>query len=416
MKKLVFILLLVLIVFSCNEQDTAISESTEPGYPYTIDFEKGLNNKSEITLSSIADSITYIRLDREMKVPLGRCFVLHVTDDEVFVDAYGDESFLYRYNLKGELLNSIGKVGRGPGEYLTARFSVNEESQTIVAFCILTGQYLIYKYDGTYVGKLPVDKENCEGIYTTHYLSDSTFLNVFSFAGYKSSMPERFPLFRIFDNKDITLFTYPHPINREIDNIKDDFRMFVTSSYCIRNGDSYNLFFGTSDSVFTVCKDTAFLSYLFDKGKYNPSEEYKYNYLVRARADGNYPEYLLHASCLMERRNRVYIAQTLGTDKYIFEYNNKTNETRSMKLPDDEYDFVNDINGDKDFYIRGYYNNNTMADIIHSSEFIQNIKSSEFKSKPYNDSVSHERLINLSKEIKPDDNPVLRIVHLKQNI
>jgi len=413
MKKVAFMLLLVMIMFSCNEQETAISGSTEPGYPYTINFEKGLDNKLEITLSSIADSITYIRLDREMKVPLGRCFVLYVADDEVFVYAPGEESFLYRYNLKGELLNPIGKVGRGPGEYLTGTFSINEESQTIVAFCILTGHYLIYKYDGTYVGKLPVDTENGEGVYETHYLSDSTFLNIFSYAGYKSSLPEKFPLFRVFDNKDRTHFTYPHPVNREIDNINDDFMMFVTSSYCIRNGNSYNLFLSNSDSVFTVCGDTAFLSYLFDKGKYTPSEEYKYNYLISGRVEGDYPEYLLEASSLMERGNEVYIAQTLGTEKYIFEYNKETNVTRSMKLPDDEYEFVNDINGGRDFNIGGY-NNNTMADIIHSFEFMQYIKSSEFKSKAYNDSISHEKLIGLSKEIKPDDNPILRIVHLKQ--
>jgi hypothetical protein len=261
---------------------------------------------------------------------------------------------------------------------------------------------------------LPVDKINCEGIYETHYLSDSTFLNIFSFAGYKLSLPERFPLFRIFDNKDRTLFTYPHPINREIENITDDFMMFVTSSYCIRNGNYFNLFFGNSDSVFTVCGDTAFLNYLFDKGKHSPSEEYKYNHLVSGRAEGHYPEYLLDASGLMERCNKVYIAQTLGTGKYIFEYNNETNVTSSMKLPDDEYEFVNDINGGRDFNLIGYYNNNTMADIIESSEFIQYINSSEFRSKPYNDSISHRKLINLSEELKPDDNPILRIVHLKQ--
>ena len=136
MKKLQFLLVTSIFINGCGSKREVLEEFI-PDFNQIaqIDLYKGLTDQAgPYMLSDIADSIKFIPLEKTGSSLIASVSRVEVDGKNIIVDAaYGQtESFYFRYNTDGRFINSIGRVGRGPGEYSHSDFSIDYEKKRIV--------------------------------------------------------------------------------------------------------------------------------------------------------------------------------------------------------------------------------------------------------------------------------------------
>ena len=112
---LLTIILMILQLSCINRKSDKKAEDVKP-YPHFIDISEGFNNTSEIKLSDIADSISYIILSKEKNTLIGDIAKIQISGDNIYMR--GSDGMIMRFDITGKFLNSFGNIGRGPKEYL----------------------------------------------------------------------------------------------------------------------------------------------------------------------------------------------------------------------------------------------------------------------------------------------------------
>ena len=142
------ILLIAIIGNACNnEKEKDINSQSF----YTIDFPDILKNQQEVFVSNIAESVEYIRLDTTSSSLLGRIIDAKFTKDYIFIHHNGNH-LLAQFDIKGNFIRNIGKIGRGPREYtLIRKFSVDEENQLIYIQTSYKKGIMVFSFSGKYV-------------------------------------------------------------------------------------------------------------------------------------------------------------------------------------------------------------------------------------------------------------------------
>ena len=116
--KFQYLLLIDIIIFSfsCTSQDNNF-----------YNFNPNTIVNKEFTLSDIADNIFYIPLDNTFLVSSNN--QIKLTDNNIFL--YGQDGIV-SYNRNGTFIKKIGSIGRGPGEYISARYiAIDKNNRTI---------------------------------------------------------------------------------------------------------------------------------------------------------------------------------------------------------------------------------------------------------------------------------------------
>ena len=130
--KCYFLILTFILIFSCRPVVRSIYEFD----PRTI-------KEEEFTLSEIADDISYIPLDNIF--PLGRIPKTVIIKNAIYINPVN--TGLLRYDREGRFLNKIGKIGRGPGEYINyMHFCVDDKTGKV--FNVSNRNELIQVFSG----------------------------------------------------------------------------------------------------------------------------------------------------------------------------------------------------------------------------------------------------------------------------
>ena len=137
MKASLFVLT-IFLVFSCGSPDNEI---------IMIDLEN--LNGEEITLSEIADEITYIPLDNSITIGMINSFYNPIViGNSVYL--YDHETGIMVFNRIGELQGIIGTMGRGLGEYIRGnKFAVDENTGRVYV-CDAGNIIKIYSVSGSF--------------------------------------------------------------------------------------------------------------------------------------------------------------------------------------------------------------------------------------------------------------------------
>lgn len=115
-KCLVSIVSIVLFIISCKSQKKNLYE-----------FDPISLTENAINLSEIADNVTYIPLDKTF--PLGLIYKYEFVNNSIYLSA--KDIGILVYNRDGKFLRRIGKIGRGPGEYIfPVFFTVDNKTET----------------------------------------------------------------------------------------------------------------------------------------------------------------------------------------------------------------------------------------------------------------------------------------------
>ncbi len=136
-------LFMVFLITSCKSSDDEILQ---------IDLDKSAG--TEITLSAIADEISYIPLDNSypMSIYFQRAEII---DDMIYLREKDNGMFVL--DKSGKMVRKYGNRGRGPEEYILGnRFAIDREDR--VLYLLDKKRILKFSLDGPYLGDISLEK------------------------------------------------------------------------------------------------------------------------------------------------------------------------------------------------------------------------------------------------------------------
>jgi hypothetical protein len=398
---------LMIHLISCLNQrpDKKAEINDVKPYPYIIDISEGFKNSSKIRLSDIADSIKYIVLSKEREVIIGSFPFMQMTESDYYLQFRG---LIYRFDLSGKFLNTIGKIGRGPEEYLSGSlFTINPSSEIIYVKRNYMHDYISYNSSGAFIGNVSLKKS--DNIWEFNCLSDSVFMYTFQYSFMKDKSLEDVILCGLFNKNGTRIQVIEHPAK----NAPSDVNMsrFATPLpfFTFYN---YDVVLNYVDTIYKITKDSIFPGFILNWGTIPHRQTFGELYYIQTEPL-NKVESTGH---FFEISDKAYFGLK-DMDKYfLFEYDKNTSNTRSMLAKGKEdYGFINDIDGGVSFYPKWTNKaGNVWIDYDDAFNF-KKVHNDDFLSSSI--SISPERKENLKRflnNLQIDDNPVLKIVYLKK--
>lgn len=379
-------------------------------YPHIIKMTEGLQNKAQIKLSDIADSIRYIVLSKNKEVMIGSTRSIQMSDSNIFLKS---DNLVMRFDLSGKYLNSFGKLGRGPEEYLAGSvYSTTPNFDKVLILRSMMYDYLTFKPSGEYISKNKIS--HSRNLYDFICVSDSTILLTFWFIGsfmneeVLKSMPGVAGLYNL---KAEPLQIIDAPIkNMSIE--ANDLKKAISSNPTFTFFEKRVVLSPEGDTIFEVDKNSIKPGFIIDWGQTPHNHTIEELYYRQTTPSNKVINYMP----LLETTTKAFFRGRNMNDYFIFEYDKITANCRSMTTDQNNLGFINDLDGGVNFY--PYWTNR------EGNIWISEQDAYSFKDKHNNESISnsfaiHPEMKRKLKEfvdnLKQDDNPVLIIVYLKEN-
>lgn len=121
-------------------------------------------------------SMQYTVLEYTPDCIIGRLQQLLVNDDYIFVVNYRP-NVVYMFDRSGKFIRQIGKLGRGPQEYLSIQnIDVNQDQQEITVYDAKLGRAMTYNYAGKFLRAFKMMLLGISFNFLLLYMECSTFL------------------------------------------------------------------------------------------------------------------------------------------------------------------------------------------------------------------------------------------------
>ncbi len=168
--QLILLILMGLILFSCNQKKESKSIADENG---VREIKVDLKKSKDIDLADFADEVKYIKLETNEESTFSGIYKLEVNSKGIFIwDQYSTNKVLH-FSPDGKFLNKIGKVGRGPDEYIQSRdFIVDTVRNTVEIIGNFAFANFTYSFDGEFI-----ERAEYKNIYLNRYykLNDGNY-------------------------------------------------------------------------------------------------------------------------------------------------------------------------------------------------------------------------------------------------
>lgn len=390
--KSIYLIFLVFILLSCKPENKQL-----------LEFDPTKLVENNITLSEIADDITYIPLDN--KYPMGLIYdKIMFINNSIYLSAHNVGVLVF--NEKGKLLRKIGTIGRGPGEYIhNFNFAIDEKTETV------------YVCDGGNIIKV--------------YSKTSDFLRSFSLQKYGSSVD----VIDIYNSKFFASYAL------QFDDTKYDWIVLDTVGNLIKKqertspkflcnaGDSggtykyeniLSFWNDFTDTVFSILPDlTQKPSFIISPGEHrlpksrisSMEEMSKYMILKQIFETSRFIDIRYYYSFPVNKYAHVLIDKKNNKSFLTFL------KSDGSFIPEYTGGIINDLDGGIGFLPKSYHLNNNrefMVGLFNPYQIKARIKNDEFKNSipKYPDKKKDfERLAN---SLKETDNPILMMVRLKK--
>lgn len=398
--KIILIALLSILTVTCKNITSTTQEIVE------IDLLDGYSNVREFNLSDIVSDVSYIKLENHPKAFFSNGTPI-IHKGYILIKGSPRDKRLILFDSTGKYIRNIGRSGQGPGEFVVYEdVYFHPHEPKILVHDSSSKKLLIYSVEGECL-----EEFNYSSLYRHPFVK--AFFNQDGDIQVVLRRPfkkvEDFPLVRILD-QDFKETRVYHSITNEKDS---DGSVSGFSNYWINNGEFYmhDFFF---DNVYTQ-KDNDFFT-LF---KFNISEKHApafyiprnpgvwvYNSIPFVRSVGKY--FLIYA----------FLPQ-IKLDGYIpMVYDTQTNQLFRPESPKSTsyYDadipgINNDVDGFGQIVVSDTWDGK-IPDILNAMEVRQTIDQEEL-----NIGITHlnkrQQLIDMVKEMNPEDNSIVRIFTLR---
>jgi len=373
------LLFLFLLVMSCDSPDNEIIE---------VDFERISDN--EITLSAIADDITYVPLDNNY--PMSIFYGVELFNDTIYLDE--KDNGMFAMDMSGKIIRRYGSRGRGPGEYVYGlRFTIDRENRILY----LLDRYNILKYslNGTFLGNISLEKY--PGLFDDIKFKNS-FILVFEYINVGEAVYNW-----------IVLDTEGNLISEKYNSIPS-FKTgwgFIEKAYELESNTYYYSIY--NDTVFSISPDFSYRpSFLF-----RPSELRWPRHHVELSERFDY----INVSRVFETRAFIVLKYYYNQKSYMTFIDKSNGKSYKVTWEGENGGIINDLDGGVPFepvqclkkdgreYLVGY---------TQALDIISRVHSNDYKNYTPIYPEKKEALTKIAENIKETDNALLTIVRLKK--
>jgi hypothetical protein len=371
-------------LLSCN---STISE--------IIEIDLGRFDGTTISLSEIADDITYIPIDNDY--PMSIYFQrIEIFDDTIYLTE--KDIGMFALDMSGKMVKRYGSKGRGPGEYMYGnKFTIDREGR--ILYLLDMKNILKYSLDGTYLGKISLDK----------------YAGNFKELRYKDSMLMLFEFIALGEAVYdwIAIDSSGNLIREKLNYIPSFKSTFGPGGGVYEFDKSIGYWNGYNDTVFSVAADMSYGVSFFIA----PSElRWPRNDIEPALM----PKYIgLHLILETERfiiLKYFFKEQTLG---FIDKRNKRSYKVswQPVNHLDNNGGLPNDLDGGVPFQPKHYFEKNGVEYLVGFTQpvdILTRISSGDFSNSAVKCPEKKEALIKLAGKIVETDNSILTIVRLKK--
>ncbi len=157
-KKVVLTCILLGVILGCKQKEM-------PNDKTTIKF--SFDNQNS-TYEDVFESTEIIQLETNKNCLVSEISQMEICEDKIYILDWRLNA-LYLFNSKGKFMTSIGKVGRGPGEYIRPRyFFVNEKEKLVKVFDAPTMKLICFDLEGNFEREIKFNNY-LRGISETEY-------------------------------------------------------------------------------------------------------------------------------------------------------------------------------------------------------------------------------------------------------
>jgi hypothetical protein len=384
----IFRLIFFLLLFSgCASHETKIPEFD----PRSIDGET-------LTLSGIADDITYVPLDNAF--PLDRILSIYYNKSIIYLNSRNIGILTYRKN--GQLINKIGNIGRGPEEYLIyTYFCVSDKSGNIYNNSNMKDLIQVFSPGGLFLRSFKLESFSSL-VSDLKFYNDKLIVQCSAELGYDYDWVA-------FDTLGLLLKKQVRHLPKFDVNYGRS-----TEPYIFNNKLTY--YNAWSDTIFSITpvlteKPNLFIcpgDFRYPRGRLS----------LKQLIEGNYLDYQI-----FETINFFVIKYRYNKNFYIafIDKNRKNNFLNLYKTnfhtAEPESGIINDLDGGSWFLPVSYYMENGdeyLIGIQYPSQIKAHVSSEEFKNSNPKMPAKKKEFEELAASLKETDNPVLMIVRLKK--
>jgi len=154
MKKLIYLVLMLYLLFSCGSKQEKVEKTMENGVeivinhlePYKIGSQNSLTLEEILTIDTEDDEIANLGIPDIFGFEinsLGEIFILRTIT--------GEGDFIFKFNKNGEFVKSFGPQGQGPGEFQNPHHIALDSEDNIMIIDLGRGPLLKYNKDGVFI-------------------------------------------------------------------------------------------------------------------------------------------------------------------------------------------------------------------------------------------------------------------------
>lgn len=393
-----FVICLLLILSSCSSPENNLFQ-IEPG--------KFPDNK--ITLSEIADDITYIPLDKDNKYPLGVIYTFKIVNGSIFLSA--KDIGVLKFNSDGKGVRRIGSKGNGPGEYLHClSFTVDKRTGNI--YVADRDKIKVFSPDGIFVRDIPYG-DYIGGRHADHIEVFNSLLFLSDGLNMGNSK-----------NSWVFLDTLGNLVAEKGNSVQKSAPNSFTGSHTYIFKDHVYYCNNFNDTVFSIATDLSYeASYLFEFGEHQPPKEMiKFNSVDEVLSVANN---VCRIYTMFEtKKYLVMMYYYPGKSAFCF-IDKKTKDTFLARKGLDSQGkkgtrpwLINDLDGglpqtgDFQYYVEK--NTEYITTLFTPSDFKLYVSSDEFKNMVPKNPAKKTEIERLANSLQETDNPVLMMIRLKK--
>jgi hypothetical protein len=422
--RIFFLVLFLNIGCQQRKSETVLLYPDHTNYPYVINIVEGIGHACVFKLSEIADSISFISLETNENVLLASAGPVHIDKRNIFVGTIQGQtsSYIYRFDIEGSFINTVGKIGRGPGEYLTMSFSIDPESEEVIVFRWLGPRdFIVFDYSGYFKGKLPLISQNAMQFEVGKDRVIIVQPYGYSVKGQKSIIDD-LKMYQVFDKSGQLIDAVPSPFLAGVNLITSEGTWYSSQSgisdFTFYNGQPV-MSGQNNDTSFVLTEEGLKPAFILNREEFSP------DYNQRYQISPNNTRFLEGLSKYFETPKFVFRYLDMEGIRYLFRYEKATTDVSSMQFTHkgkihgryffDDFGFTDDLSGGPSFYPNW---TNKEGDIwiacYSSSEFRERYGSNQYQTEQALAAPFANERIKVAESLTDDSNPVIIMVHLKK--
>jgi hypothetical protein len=359
-----------------------------------IDLVKAVSTNKKYSLSDIATSIEYIPLQTTSYSLLRPDLQVFILKNEIIVYDYDK---CCRFDRKGKYLNTIGKTGKGPGEYIRAISCEIDEIKRSVFLLDMFGKKIIeYDFSGKYIKSIPINFTS----QAFHILSKDLFIyhNMY----FTNSRSKENKELSIIDQKGKLVKSFSAHLNKDV-----KYGVILTLPIFYVNQNLTYFKSPVNDTVFQISSSKKSPAYVLNTGKYGKNKDFD------DLKNINKPVYdVIIVADIEENSNYLFVYFGFGMTPKTAMFNKSTNAIFCIGK-DHEPGFENDIDGGISFWPKGKISEKVFYSYFQAVDMIEKFENKSLKAVNCKDKGANARLVTIQKNLSPEDNPILQIVTFK---